>query len=212
MSESKPIVFVVDDDARVRKAVGRLLRVKGFEVAVFGSASEFLAAHDANAPGCMVLDIAMPELNGLELQQTLVERGSALPIIFLTGRADVPMCAQAMKRGAADFLTKPVDDADLLAAVRRALEQDHAARLTRAELAGFHARLASLTPREREVLEHVVSGQLNKQIAGDLGTVENTVKAHRARMMEKMQVQSVAELARLAERAGITARVGGNVA
>lgn len=204
MSESKPIVFVVDDDARVRKAVTRLLRVKGLEVAVFASAAEFLAAHDATAPGCLVLDIAMPELNGLELQQALVERESTLPIVFLTGRADVPMCAQAMKRGAADFLTKPVDDADLLAAVHRALEQDHAARRTRAELASIHARLASLTPREREVLEHVVSGQLNKQIAGDLGTVENTVKAQRARMMEKMQVGSVAELARLAERAGIT--------
>jgi FixJ family two-component response regulator len=212
MSESKPVVFVVDDDARVRKAVGRLLRVKGFEVAVFASASEFLEVHDAYAAGCMVLDIAMPVMNGLELQQALAERGSALPIIFLTGRADVPMCAQAMKRGALDFLTKPVDDADLVAAVCRALEQDRAARLIREELANIHTRLASLTPREREVLEHVVSGQLNKQIAGDLGTVENTVKAHRARMMEKMQVQSVAELARLAERAGITAQAGGNVA
>jgi FixJ family two-component response regulator len=152
--------------------------------------------------------MAMPGLNGLELQQALAARGCALPIIFLTGRADVPMCAQAMKRGAADFLTKPVNDADLLAAIRRALEHDRRARQTRAELDDVRARIASLTPREREVLEHVVSGQLNKQIASDLGTVEKTIKVHRGRVMEKMQVASVAELVRLVERCGTGFQLG----
>jgi FixJ family two-component response regulator len=143
-------------------------------------------------------------LNGLEVQQALAERGVARPIVFLTGRADVPMCAQAMKRGAADFLIKPVNDEDLLAAVRRAVIRDRRSRRNQAELESIRARLATLTPREREVYEHVVTGQLNKQIAGDLGTVEKTIKVHRARVMRKMRVTSVAELARLAERVGIS--------
>ena len=208
MNLPPPTVFLVDDEALVRKAVGRLLRAVGFEVAAFASPGEFLVAHDPAAPGCLVLDMAMPGLNGLELQQALAARGSTLPIIFLTGRADVPMCAQAMKRGAADFLTKPVNDTDLLAAIRRALEHDRHARETRAELDNIRARIASLTPREREVLKHVVAGQLNKQIASNLGTVENTIKVHRGRVMEKMRVASVAELVRLVERCDAGFEVG----
>ena len=208
MNLPAPIVFLVDDEALVRNAVGRLLRAEGFEVATFASPGEFLVAHDPAAPGCLVLDMAMPGLNGLELQQALAARGSTLPIIFLTGRADVPMCAQAMKRGAADFLTKPANDTDLLAAIRRALEHDRHARQTRDELVDIRARIASLTPREREVLEHVVTGQLNKQIASDLGTVEKTIKVHRGRVMEKMQVASVAELVRLVERSGTGLQIG----
>jgi FixJ family two-component response regulator len=195
-------VFLLDDEASVRRAVSRLLRAEGYDVVPFAMPEEFLAAHDPSAPGCLVLDMAMPGCNGLELQQTLATRGSDLPIIFLTGHADVPMCAEAMKRGAADFLTKPVKDTDLLAAVRNALEQDRQMRATRAEVDEIRARIASLTPREREVLEHLVSGQLNKQIASDLGTVEKTIKVHRGRVMEKMRVASMAELARLVERSG----------
>jgi FixJ family two-component response regulator len=171
---------------------------------MFASPAEFLAAHDPAAPGCVVLDMAMPDINGLQVQQALARLGSALPIIFLTGRADVPMCAQAMKDGATDFLTKPVNDSDLLTAVGRALEHDRQARIARAELEDIRARLETLTPREREVMAHVVAGKLNKQTANDLGTVEKTIKVHRARVMEKMQVTSVAELARLAERAGVS--------
>ena len=151
---------------------------------------------------CLVLDVAMPELNGLDLQQTLLASGHELAIILLTGHGDIPMSVKAIKHGAVDFLTKPVSDDDLLQAVRDAIEKDRRQRQARAEVADIQQRLATLTPREREVLEHVISGQLNKQIAADLGTVEKTVKVHRARVMQKMKVQSVAELVRLAERAG----------
>jgi FixJ family two-component response regulator len=152
-----------------------------------------------------VLDLAMPGLNGLELQAALTVKGSAIPIIFLTGHGNIPTSVQAMKRGALDFLTKPVNDDDLLKAVQAAIEKDRLARIARAELEDIQARLDSLTPREREVLTHVVSGQLNKQTAADLGTVEKTIKVHRGRVMEKMKVHSVAELVHLAERAGIRA-------
>jgi FixJ family two-component response regulator len=168
-----------------------------------GSAQEFLERHDPRAPGCLLLDVSMPGLDGLDLQAALAARGSAIPIVFLTGHGDVPMTVQAMKRGALDFLTKPVDDADLLEAIRVAIQKDAAQRRAQAELDDILQRLATLTPREREVLAHVVSGQLNKQIAGDLGTVEQTIKVHRARVMEKMRAQSVADLVRMAERAGI---------
>ena len=198
-----PTVFVIDDEESVRKALARLLRSAGFNAAVFSSSQEFLQAQVPDAPGCLVLDLAMPGLNGLELQQTLADRGAGWPIIFLTGRADVPMSVEAMKRGAFDFLTKPVHDETLLAAVRHALERDRAARHARSQLDEVHRRLATLTPREREVLAQVVAGRLNKQIAADLGTVEKTIKVHRARVMEKMKVQSVAELVRLTERAGV---------
>jgi FixJ family two-component response regulator len=196
-------VFVVDDDAAVRKAVARLLRSAGIAVAAFASPVEFLAQYDPAAPGCLVLDIAMPDCNGLELQRMLGEKGCILPIIFLTGQGNVSNGVQAMKRGAFDFLSKPVKDKNLLTAVRAALEKDAVARSEQAKLSEIRARLDTLTPREREMLEHVIAGKLNKQIAGEMGITESTVKMHRARVMEKMKVQSVAELVRLTERCAI---------
>jgi FixJ family two-component response regulator len=193
-------VFVVDDDEAVRKAVSRLLRSARIAVAAFTSPREFLAQYNPATPGCLVLDIAMPDLNGLQLQTALTEKGSILPIIFLTGQGDVSKSVQAMKHGAFDFLSKPVKEKDLLTAVRAAIERDAVARLEQAKLSEIRARLDTLTPREREVLEHVVSGKLNKQIAVDLSITEATVKMHRARVMAKMKVQSVAELVRITER------------
>ncbi len=198
-----PTVFVVDDYAPGRKSISRLLRTAGFAVTAFASAKEFLAQYDPETPGCLVLDLAMPEVSGLELQTILAGKGSLLPIIFLTAHGDIPKSVQAMKRGATDFLTKPVNDEDLLAAVRAAIEKHCALRREQAELSEIRARLVTLTPREREVLEYVVAGKLNKQIAGELGTVEQTVKIHRAHVMQKMRVQSVAELVRLTQRCGI---------
>ncbi len=198
-----PTVFVVDDYAPVRSAVSRLLRAAGFAVAAFASPEEFLAQYDPHTPGCLVLDLDMPAVHGLELQRILATKGSVLPIIFLTGHGDIPKSVQAMKRGASDFLTKPVNDKDLLAAVRVAIERDALARREQAKLSEICARLDTLTPREREVLEHVVAGKLNKRIAGDLGVTEATIKMHRARVMAKMKVQAVADLVRLAERCGI---------
>ena len=198
-----PTVFIVDDDAAVLKSLARLLRSARLDVLAFGSPQEFLERHDPRAPGCLVLDLAMPGLNGLELQAALMAKGSTIPIIFLTGHGDIPTSVQAMKRGALDFLTKPVKDDDLLQSVKAAIEQDRTARQARAELDDIQARLATLTQREREVLIHVVSGQLNKETAAELGIVEKTIKVHRARVMEKMKVDSVVELVRLTERAGI---------
>ncbi len=200
MSAPEATVFVVDDYAPVRNAICRLLRTSGFAVAAFASADTFLAQYDSGTQGCMVLDLAMPELSGLELQNILAQTGSLLPIIFLTAHGSIPQSVQAMKHGASDFLTKPVNDEDLLAAVRAAIEKNRDLRREQAELSEIRTRLASLTPREREVLEYVVAGKLNKQIAGTLGTVEQTVKVHRAHVMQKMKVQSVAELVRLMER------------
>jgi FixJ family two-component response regulator len=202
-SPLSPTVFVVDDDAAVRKALSRLLRSAGIAVAVFASPTEFLAQYDSVTPGCLVLDIAMPGFNGLQLQTTLGEKGNVLPIIFLTGHGDVSKSVQAMKHGAFDFLSKPVKDKDLLTVVRAAIETDAFVRREQAKLSEILTRVDRLTPREREVLGHVVAGKLNKQIAGDLGITEATVKMHRARVMVKMKVQSVAELARLTERCGI---------
>ena len=198
-----PTVFVVDDYAPVRSSISRLLRAAGFAVAAFGSPQEFLAQYDPRIPGCLVLDLDMPAVNGFELQRILAKKGSLLPIIFLTGHGDIPKSVRAMKHGASDFLTKPVNDKDLLAAVRVAIERDALARREQAKLSEIRARLATLTPREREVLEHVVAGKLNKQIAEDLGVTEATIKMHRARVMAKMKVQAVADLVRLAERCGI---------
>jgi FixJ family two-component response regulator len=198
-----PTVFLVDDDPVVLKSLSRLLRSAGLAVITFSSPREFLERYDPESPGCLVLDMAMPELTGLELQQALVARGHEPAIVFLTGRGDIPMSVQAMKGGALDFLTKPVNDSDLLTAIRVAIEKDSLQRRARAEVAEIRKLLAKLTPREREVLEHLITGQLNKQIAADLGTAEKTIKVHRARVMEKMKVQSVAELVHLAERAGI---------
>jgi len=203
-SVARPRIYVVDDDALVRSAITRLLSLKDYAVAAFQSAEAFLAEHDSHVHGCVVLDVAMPGLDGLALQQALAERGSLMPIIFLTGHGDVPMCALAMKRGAFDFLTKPVDETVLFAAVERALEKDETLRRARAQRAITESRLSSLTTREREVLTHVMAGRLNKQIAADLGTAEKTIKVHRARGMEKMHVRSVAELVRIVERASLS--------
>jgi FixJ family two-component response regulator len=203
----KPIVFVVDDYAPVRRSMVRLLHAAGFVVAAFASAEEFLAQYDPQTLGCLVLDVAMPTLNGLELQSRLIKLGSLLPIIFLTGASDIPESVRAMKQGASDFLTKPLDDEELLAAVRVAIEKHSALRREQAELSEIRGRLVTLTPREREVLDHVVAGKLNKQIADDLGTVVQTIKVHRAHVMEKMRVQSVAELVRLMERYRINGSV-----
>ena len=200
---SSATVFVVDDYAPGRRSITRLLRTAGLVVAAFASAQDFLAQYDPSVRGCLVLDLAMPTVSGLELQSILGERGSLLPIIFLTGTGDIPKSVQAMKQGASDFLTKPVNDEDLLAAVRVAIEKNRALHWEQAELSEIRTRLATLTPREREVLEYVVAGKLNKQIADELGTVEQTVKVHRAHVMQKMRVHSVAELVRLTQRCGI---------
>jgi FixJ family two-component response regulator len=194
-------VHVVDDDASVRSALARLLDGHGWNVFAHASAESFIASHDPQAHGCIILDVAMPGLDGLGLQQLLARSGELMPVIFLTGCADVPMCAGAMREGALDFLTKPVDEEILVAAVERGLDRDAVRRKARERRQTAESRMATLTPREREVLSHVMEGRLNKQIAADLGTAEKTVKVHRARAMEKMHVRSVAELVRLVERA-----------
>jgi len=196
-------IFLVDDDAGVLKALTRLLRVKGYDARPYASPRDFLTHHDPTVPGCAVLDVAMPGLDGLALQEALIAEGAPRPIIFLTGKGDIPTSVRAMKAGAIDFLTKPVSDQILLDAIARAEEQDGKSRQAQAELDAIHARMTTLTPREREVLTHVVAGRLNKQIAGDLGTVEKTIKVHRGRMMEKLGVRTVVDLVRMAERAGI---------
>ncbi|WKB55551.1 response regulator transcription factor [Eleftheria terrae] len=194
-------ICVVDDDSSVCRAVSRLLAVQGYAVRTFQCAEAFLEHDDAGADGCLILDIGMATLDGLTLQQMLIGRGNCPPIVFLTGRADVPMCVRAMKDGAVDFLTKPVDDEVLLAAVAHAVERSRSLRQAHALRLATESRLASLTPREREVLGHVIAGRLNKQIAADLGTSEKTIKVHRARGIRKMCVRSVAELVRVVERA-----------
>lgn len=202
MSDIQPMVFVVDDDAAILKAMGRLLRSAGLNVATFASPQAFLDHYHPDIPGCLVLDVSMPELHGLELQSLLTARGLTPPVIFLTGHGDIPTSVKAMKQGASDFLTKPVHEDDLLAAIHAAIAQDALQRLAQAELADVYQRLESLTSREREVMQHVVSGKLNKQIAADLGTVEKTIKVHRAHIMEKMKARSLAELVRLSEKVG----------
>jgi FixJ family two-component response regulator len=196
-------VYLVDDDAGVLKALSRLLRAKGYEVKSYVSPQEFLEQHDPAVSGCAVLDVSMPGLDGLELQRALTAGGSHRPIVFITGKGDVPTSVRAMKAGAIDFLTKPTKDTDLLEAIRRAEERDAEARRRLSELEVVQAKLRTLTPREREVLTHVVAGRLNKQIAADLGTVEKTIKVHRSRMMGKLGLRTVADLVRMAERAQI---------
>jgi len=204
VTNEKFTIFIVDDDAAVLKALSRLLRAMGYDIQSYTSPREFLTRHDATVPGCAVLDVSMPGLDGLELQQALTAGGGLRPVIFVTGKGDIPTSVRAMKAGAVDFLTKPVSDADLLGAIARAKEQDTTSRQMQAELASIQAKIATLTPREREVFAHVVAGRLNKQIAADLGTVEKTVKVHRGRVMEKLGVRTLADLVRLAERAGIS--------
>lgn len=200
-------VYLVDDDQGVLNALSRLLRAKGYDTRCFSSAEQFLERHDPAVAGCAIFDVAMPGLDGLALQQVFKTGGNQRPVIFLTGKGNIPRSVQAMRAGAIDFLTKPVNDIALLDAIARAEQEDAKARQTRAEFAAIEAKIATLTPREREVLAHVVAGRLNKQIAGDLGTVEKTIKVHRGRMMEKLGVRTVADLVRLAEKAGISTPV-----
>ena len=203
MTPAQPIIHVVDDDASFRTAVTRLLRAAKYEVRSYASASEFLAAIPGVTPGCVVLDVRMPGVSGLELQQSLATVAEPLPIIFLSGHGDIPISVRAMKAGAVDFLTKPVRREALLRTVQNALERDATERKSRAIMRELRSRYETVTAREREVLAHVVSGKLNKQIAFDLGTSERTIKAHRASIMDKLGVQSVAELVRLAQELGI---------
>jgi FixJ family two-component response regulator len=198
-------IFLVDDDAGVVRALSRLLRAKGYDVRSFASAEEFLERHDAAVAGCAVFDVSMPGLDGLALQHVFTASGKQRPVIFLTAKGDIQGSVRAMKAGAVDFLTKPVRDEDLFAAIARAEQEDARTRRTNVEVAAIEAKIATLTPREREVLSHVITGKLNKQIAGDLGTVEKTIKVHRGRMMEKLGVRTIADLVRLAEKAGIAA-------
>jgi RNA polymerase sigma factor (sigma-70 family) len=197
-------VFLVDDDGSVRRALTRLIKSAGYAVQAFASARDFLEYWRASSQGaaCLVLDVRMPGLTGLDLQRELQGTNTVLPIVFITGHGDIPMGVKAMKEGAVDFLPKPVHDKELLKAIEQALARARQAHAERADLDNIKSRLDSLTPREREVMQLVVKGYLNKQIAFELGTVEKTVKVHRARVMEKMKVRSLAELVRLAERTG----------
>ena len=195
------LVYVVDDDESVRKGLARLFRSARLPVTTLDSAQAFLDREPHAGPSCVVLDVCMPEFDGLALQEAL--RGRPEQIVFLSGHGDVPMCAQAMKKGAVDFLTKPVDDEELLAAVHRALERSAAARQRAAERAAVRARLDTLTPREFEVLQHVIAGTLNKQIADKLGAAVKTIKIHRGRVMLKMGVVSVSELIHVAQVGGV---------
>ena len=203
MREAGFTTFLVDDDPAVLKAITRLLNAAGYRTKSFSSPQEFLSAHDPSIPGCAIIDLVMSELDGLHLQQALLETGSDRPIIFLSGKGDVSTSVSAMKAGAVDFLTKPVKREALFSAVVRAAKVDALSRLKRDESKSIGDRLATLTHREREVLEYVIAGRLNKQIAASLGTVEKTVKVHRGRMMSKLGVKSVADLVRLADKAGI---------
>lgn len=194
-----PIVHIVDDDDAARTAVVRLLSAAGYVARGYTSAGEFLMTANDDAPGCLVLDVRLPGPSGLELQEALARRHSLLPVIFLTGYGDIPMSVRAIKAGAVDFLTKPVQRAALIGAVQSALERDSRNRHDRESSRALREKFAALTPRERDVFVRVVRGKLNKQIAADLGTAERTVKAHRAHVMEKLDVASVAELVQVAE-------------
>jgi FixJ family two-component response regulator len=203
MISDSPTIFVIDDDASVRKSLSRLLESMGFTAETFGSAEEFLERGHFEGIGCIVLDVAMPGLNGLELQDRLNKSEYTMPVIFITGHGDIPMSVTAMKKGAVDFLAKPFDDEGLLDAVRTAVEKDRKSHEARIEMRDIRKRIDRLTPRETQILRYVISGMLNKQIAFHLNIAEKTVKIHRANIMEKLHVTSVADLVRLAGKAGI---------
>ena len=203
MNASQPAVFVVDDDASFLVAVTRLLRAGGHAVKTYSSAVEFVKNPLPDAPGCIIADLHMPGMNGLEFQASLHQAGCRLPVIFLTGQGDIPASVQAMRHGAEDFLTKPVKREKLFDAVQRALARNQREREVHLKQSELRARFDTLTPREREVLSHVVTGRLNKQIAADLDTSERTIKAHRANLMAKLQVQSAAELVRISQALGL---------
>jgi FixJ family two-component response regulator len=199
VAESEPTVHIVDDDPSVRDALERLIRSMGLRARTYGSANEFLEGGPPAGPGCVVVDVRMPGMSGLELQEELAAYEGGLPVVFITGHGTIPMSVRAMKFGAIDFLTKPFDDQDLLDAVHRAIEKDGEIRTKLQDLEGVRRRVALLTPREREVFERVVAGRLNREIAEDLGASVKTIKVHRSRVMRKMQAASLAHLVRLAE-------------
>ncbi|HUU52469.1 MAG TPA: response regulator [Candidatus Heimdallarchaeota archaeon] len=204
MDEYQPTIFVVDDDRSILKSIKRLLQSNGYKVETFPSAHEFMEFdYDSKGPACLILDVMMPEMSGLDLQETILSWDISLPIVFITALHDVPTSVSAMKRGAVDFLTKPFKETDLLNAIQSALQKDLKMRAASNELTNLKRQFALLTRREREVLSHVVGGKLNKQIAFELDISERTVKAHRAQVMEKMEVDSLAELVQMAGRLGV---------
>ena len=200
MKNADPIVFVVDDDAAVRDAIKDLLESVGMRVETFGSGAEFLAKHPTDGPCCLILDVRLPGMSGLEFQRELTEKAVEIPIIFITGHGDIPITVQAMKAGAVDFLTKPFRDQELLDSIHKAVDRDRQRREQTAEVTKLRQRYEELTPREREVMALVTQGLLNKQIAAELGTSETTVKIHRGQVMRKMEAESLADLVRMADR------------